>query len=473
MNLFVKKNIVLVSVLAVSGVVALVLLVFIAIASFGLFETFSDIAKVKVDVAALNRKSPAPCPENEERIKKDIEVVDRALAGFSVTFEPPMQSAVNEFIKVLQPPVVAPREGANGLNEEEFQKYRVVHPNESEMDDEAIQKLPKISRKLTLAEFKELYNSRFEKDYGDSPSKNMLSTQELFIDRFSRLFPNWNAALRAFVKAARQLTVEPIAGFNDEAVLLTAMGFPRAVPQPLPFSNHMDEYSKALRKIAGEDEEKFFLAQAVIDFMNKREGNGNTVNLNVADMREMYFHRDVLGNLLTHVVKSGVKAMYDIKARDFADAPEEGRLYGNFVENIGNFKLYHYTIEVSGSLENVRKLCRMLDESYKNKRLYVVRAVTLYAEENGAAVLMGQKQAPKEEANKSEESEVQGRRRRRRQSEDELSESEHEKWKKADEELERAKEPEKRKDYAAVLVGKTPQCRAMIDIDYIIPEQQQ
>ena len=99
--------------------------------------------------------------------------------------------------------------------------------------------------------------------------------------------------------------------------------------------------------------------------------------------------------------------------------------------------------------------------------------MTLYAEENGAAVLMGQKQAPKEEANKSEESEVQGRRRRRRQSEDELSESEHEKWKKADEELERTKEPEKRKDYAAVLVGKAPQCRAMIDIDYIIPEQQQ
>jgi 2-deoxy-D-gluconate 3-dehydrogenase len=48
-NLFVKKNIVLVSVLAVSGVAALVLLVFIAIASFGLFETFSDIAKVKVE----------------------------------------------------------------------------------------------------------------------------------------------------------------------------------------------------------------------------------------------------------------------------------------------------------------------------------------------------------------------------------------------------------------------------------------
>ena len=469
MNLFVKKNIVLVAVLSVSAVVALVLLVFIAIASFGLFETFSDISKVKDDVAALNRKSPAPCPENEERIKKDIEVIDRALAGFSVTFEQPMQSAVDQFIKVLQPPRVAAKEGAIGLNEEEFQKDRVVHPNESEMDEEAIQKLPKISRKLTLAEFKELYTSRFEKDYGDSSSKNWLSTQELFIDRFSRLFPNWNEALRAFVRAARQLTVEPIAGFNDESVLLSAMGFPRAVPQPLPFTNHMEEYSKALRKIAGEDEEKFFLAPAVLEFMSKP---GTTFN--VGDVREMYFHRDVLGNLLTHVVKSGVKAMHDIKARDLADAPEEGRTYGNYVENVGNFRLYHYTIEVSGSLANVRNLCRILDEAYKTKRLYIVRAVTLYTEDNGAAVLMGQKNAPKEETRKEEDSEVQGRRRRRRrQTENEISEEEHEKWKKVDEELERNKDPEKRKDYAAVLIGKEPQCRAMIDIDYIVPEQQQ
>ena len=85
---------------------------------------------------------------------------------------------------------------------------------------------------------------------------------------------------------------------------------------------------------------------------------------------------------------------------------------------------------------------------------------------------MGQKEPAKEENKKEDEPEVQGRR-RRRQTEEEVSESEHEKWKKVDEELERAKEPEKRKDYAAVLVGKAPQCRAMIDIDYIIPEQQQ
>ena len=41
------------------------------------------------------------------------------------------------------------------------------------------------------------------------------------------------------------------------------------------------------------------------------------------------------------------------------------------------------------------------------------------------------------------------------------------------EELEMQKPPEKRRTYGNVLVGKDPSCRALIDIDYIIPEQQQ
>ena len=468
MNLFVKKNIVLVAVMAVSAVAGLVLLVFIAIASFGLFEAFSEINKVKDDVKTLNSKKPAPCPENEDRIKKDTAVIEQALEGFKHTFGLPMQSAVDEFIKVLQPPRVAAKEGEIGLTEEEFQEYRQPHPKEEEMDDEARQKLPRIARKLTLAEFVKLYGSRFEREYGDNQSKDMLATQEFFIDRFSHLFPNWKAALQAFVKVAKTLTVEPIADFNDESVLLTAMGFPRAIPHSAAFARQIVEYNDALQKIAGNDEEKFLLAPAALEFMSK-----TGAKYNAADVREIYFHRDVFGHLLTQVVKSGVTAMHNIKVRDFADSLEEGRAYGSLSESNGGFKFHHYTIEVSGTMESIRKLCSMLDETHTAKRLYVVRAVTLYAEENGAAILMGQKVAPKEEDKKQDENRMRGRRRRRQAEEEEVSESDHEKWKQVEEEMERAKAPEKRKDYAAVLIGKEPQCRAMIDIDYIIPEQQQ
>ena len=468
MNLFVKKNIVLVSVLAVSGVVGVVLLVFISIISFNLFETFSEIDQVKKNVAELNRKTPAPCSENEDRIRKDIAVVDKAINGFSGKFSIPMQDAVDEFIKVLQPPRVANgKPGSVGLTEEEYEKYRYVYPKEDEMDEEQRQKLPKRAKKLTLAEFKELYSSRFERDYGESASKNMLATQEFFIDRFCRLFPNWKAALHAFVEKAKEVTVEPVAVFNDESILLTAMGFPRAIPLPGAFTRHMEEYTLELKKIAGEDETKFLLAPAALEFMSK---TGQTYN--PADVREIYFHRDVFGNLLSYVVKSGVKAMHDIKVRDFSETPEEGRLFGNLSESIGNFKVYHYTIEVSGALPDVRNLCKMLDEAYLSKRLYIVRAVTLYAEENGAAVLMGQKEPPKEENKKENEVEIQGRRRRRRQVE-EVSASDKENWEKMQEELEMQKPPEKRRTYGNVLVGKDPSCRALIDIDYIIPEQQQ
>ena len=474
MNLFVKKNIMLVSVFAVSGVVGLVLLVFVAIASFGLFEKFAENNMLGKQIDELGRKKPAPHPDNVNNIKKDLAVIERALVGFKSSFAAPMQPAVDEFIKVLAAPRVALKANDVGLNEEEYEKFRYKYPKEDDMDEEQLRKLPKRARKLTLDEFKDLYRSRFERDYGESPSKNMLATQELFIDRFRRLFPNWNKALEAFVKIARTITVEPIANVNDESVLLAAMGFPRAIPLPGAFVRQMEDYGEVLKKIAGEDETVFMLAPAVLEFMSK---TGN--NYNPGDVREIYFHRDVLGDMLSKVAKSGVKAMYDIKVRDFADAPEEGRIFGNLFETVGDFKISHYTIEVSGSLANIRNLCKTLDESYKDRRFYIVRAVTLYAEENGAAVLMGQKTELQDEKNKQnpdEETQGRGRRRRRRQEEEEtqnVSERDRENWLKVQADLEAKKKPHERREYGVVLVGNNQNCRAMIDIDYVIPEQQQ
>ena len=559
----------LVGVLALSGVAALTLLIFIFITLFGLFEKITETKQTSERVLALNRSKPAPCQENEDLIKSDIAVLDKAIKGLRGGFDLPLQVAVDEFIRVLEPPLVASKTNNIGLNEEEYESFRYVYPGEDEMDSEKREKLPKKARKLSLEDFKKLYSGRFEREYGDNPAKNMLATQEFFIDRFSRIFPNWNQALRAFVDKARPLTVEPIVNVNDESVLLTAMGFPRALPLPPAFARQMEEYTAALQKIveleverkmtlakdavekaaaakdaegqleaAREIEKEAIAAKAVAekdqsedavekikaadedvkravdarvtaekDLVDKSAAAKNAaakaeengveakvfenpgdvffvapgvfnfmgsvgVKYSSADVREVYFQRDVLGNLLSHVVKSGARAMYGIVARNFAESPEEGRVYGNYRESVGDFDVCHYTIEVSGSLAAIRKLCESLDESYKVKRFYIVRAVTLYAEENGAAVLMGQKTALNAEKNKQSEDEPRGRRRRRQQSEEQPSEAEENAAQKI-QDLNALLPPHKRPGYGEVLVGKNKYCRAMIDIDYILPQQKQ
>ena len=567
MNSFVRKNGVLVGILALSGIAALTLLVFIFINLFGLFDKIDETRQASSRVHSLNNSKPAPCEENERLIKSDIAVLDNAIRGLRSGFDFPLQVAVDEFIKVLEPPKVAREAGDAGLNEEEYGDFRYIYPGEDDMDSEQRDKLPKKARKLSLDEFKKLYSGRFEKEYGESASRNMLATQELFIDSFSRIFPNWNIALQAFVKKARPLTVEPIMNVNDESVLLSAMGFPRALPLPPAFVRHMDEYTAALRKIvdtavakrmdlakdavekaaaardaeiqyksavaiekdaaaakaaaekdtsdgavgkldaANEEwknavkevknaldkrdlltaaaekaaekakanglevkifenpEEIFFVSPMVLNFMSG-VGSGYAAG----DVREVYFQRDVLGNLLTHVVKSGVAAMYNIVARSFGGA-EEGRSYGTFYELVGDFNVYHYTIEVSGTLQQIRTLCELLDQSYKVKRFYIVRSVTLYAEENKAAVLMGQKTVDHSGKKNDNRDEVRGRRRRRQVEEDadrEIEENAAERM----QELEAQLPLHQRKGYGDVLINKS-KCRAIIDIDYVLPQQKQ
>ena len=558
----------LVGILALSGVAALTLLIFIFLTLFDLFEKITETKKTSERVFALNRSKPAPCRENEELIKSDIAVLDKAIKGLRGGFDLPLQTAVDEFIRVLEPPVIASSTNPIGLNEEEYESFRYVYPGEDEMDSEKREKLPKKARKLSLEDFKKLYSGRFEREFGDNPTKNMLSAQEFFIERFNKIFPNWDEALKAFVNKARPLTVEPIVNVNDESVLLSAMGFPRALPLPQAFARQMEEYTAALqkivefeverkmklakdavdkaaeakdaegqlesareiekeaeaakaeagkdqsevavekRKIAEEDaenavktrveaektlldkvaaakaaaakadengveakvfenpEEVFFIAPGVLNFMGTAGAKYSS-----ADVREVYFQRDVLGNLLFHVVKSGVKAMHGIVVRNFSESLEDGRIYGNYRESIGDFDICHYTIEVSGSLAAIRKLCASLDESYKVKRFYIVRAVTLYAEENSAAVLMGQKTTLNAAKNNQSNEEPRGRRRRRQQSE-EPAEVEKDALQKAQEQNELLP-PHKRSGYGEVLIGKNNYCRAMIDIDYILPQQKQ
>ncbi|MBE6363597.1 MAG: hypothetical protein E7054_08080 [Lentisphaerae bacterium] len=567
MNSFVKKNGVLVGVLALSGIAALTLLIFIFINLFGLFDKIDETRQASDRVRSLNKSRPAPCEENEKLIKSDIAVLDNAIKGLRGGFDFPLQVAVDEFIKVLEPPLVAGKAGDVGLNEEEYENFRYVYPGEDDMDSEKRAALPKKARKLSLDDFKKLYSGRFEREYGENSARNMLSTQELFIDSFSRIFSNWDVALQAFVKKARPLTVEPIMNVNDESILLSAMGFPRALPLQRVFNSHMEEYSAALRKIvdaeverrtklakdavekaaaardaenqlksaieaekdaaaakavaekdtsenaaeklaaANDDwkhavdekenarkeseaktaaakeaaekareggaeikifenpEEIFYVSPAVLSFMS-----GVGAGYADGDVREVYFQRDVVGNLLKHVVKSGVKAMHNIAVRRFG-AAEEGRSYGTLYESIGDFNVHHYTIEVSGTLQKIRALCESLDQSYKVKRFYIVRAVTLYAEENKAAVLMGQNTIVHSNKNERQQEEGRGRRRRRQIEEDTNTEVEENAARKM-QELEEKLPFYQRKGYGDVLIGQSD-CRAFIDIDYVLPQHKQ
>ena len=479
MNKFTKKNFMLVAVLIGSGVIAAALLIAAGIVWIDLLQRIGDTKVAREKVEKLTKAKPAPGEENERLIKQDIEIFKQAANELRKAFGSPLEPAVDAFIKELQPPY------ASQLTDEQHDRFRVHPANEDEMSQEQIRKLK--TRKLSVEDFRGLFQEAFENNpgSGDENQRQLLSTQNFFIMVFQRKFPNWNSALAKFVEKAKTLTSEPIGRSNDVALLLTAMGFPRAIPNEQEFIRHMESYRAALIQKA--EAGKLELMPAVANFMI----SGNTSNSGEfsmtggfapADIREIFFQWDVLGDLISVLCKSGIRTFHDLRARNFAETLEEGRKLGTYSETVGSYKLYHYSIETSGTLKSIRDFCTNLDNSDKNGRPYVVRAVTLYAEENGAGILMGQNQAVKKEGgNQDENNENYGGRRGRRGRRRQVAEVAEEKEQQVDPDELRAQEEARikalpvheRPGYGAVLVGGGELFRAIIDVDYIVLEQNQ
>ena len=473
MNSFVKRNTMLVAVLIGSGVVAAGLLIVAGLVWIGLLQRMSATENARSKVVALTKARPAPGAENERRIQHDIDIFKKAAGELRAYFASPLKPAVDEFIKELQPP------RADRITDEQHERLRVHRENEADMTQEEIRKLP--VAKLTQETFKELFRETFESDPANSDEiqRRTLATQNFFIPGFRRKFPNWTAALAKFVEKAKTITGEPIGQTNDVALLLYAIGFPRAIPNAQEFARHMENYRNVLVQKA-ETLKLEMMPQAANFMLGNNASSTDTavgVGYAAADIREIFFQWDVLSDIVNVLGSAGMRTFHNIQARNFAEAPEEGRKLGNYSETIGSYKFYHYTIEVAGSLKSIRDFCAKLDNSYLRGRPYVVRAVTLYAEENGAAILMGQgKKEAQNENNSNNDNEFGGGRRRRQavaQNSDKDQQIDPEELRAREEARIKALPMHQRPGYGAVVVGAGESYRAMIDVDYVVLEQNQ
>ncbi len=483
MNRFTKKNIVFISVLSVTGVIAAILLIIAGIVLFGLIDSMGKTKEARAQVEKLTKAKPAPGAENEERINKDIAVYKDAAKGIRKGFSTPLQPAVDAFIKELAAPSTAQ------MSDEQQERYRVQVPKIDEMSDEEKKKLP--MRKLTLDEFKEFYRERFEVECGNysDQRKELLSTQSFFINNFRKNFSNWQRAVSKFAEVARSATSEPIINTNVVAMLLNAMGFVRAVPEEAEFNRLMEDYRTEIEKKA--EKGKLGIQADAANFMLGSSGSNQNENSNVnrgyvaADIRDVLFHWDVFGNIVDHLCNGKVKILHNIRVRDFAEKPEENRKLGNFLETVGAYQIFHYTVEISGSMETIRAFCQSLDQSYKQRRFYVVRAVTLYSEENGAAILMKQEELAKKDNNTGSSSDDEGnqggRRRRRRRNaapanaggDDAGNQQNEEELRRQEAERIKRMKVHERPGYGAVLVGIGDMYRAFVDFDYVVLDKNQ
>lgn len=444
MNRFVKNNLVLFIVLGLSVVVAVALLVWTAIRYAQMTRYINETDKLRKQIGELIAKTPAPVDDNKPRISADIDLYSKTAAGLQKHFGHPLDPAVDAFIKELK---LTPREA----------------------------KAEGAPKKITLEWLKEQFHEGWDRIDASNSAQ-----QGVFYKQFQRRFSNWTEALQEFRKVAENATTEPITEFNIDEIFLGAIGIPRT----------MQSRPENLTKFISDFRYK------LLDMLAGKVAVGPNASLFSFEENAVYQPEeyplvvrnwDIIGDIAQRISRAGVKELTAFRKRSLAGEESNG------------YQLYHFSFEVTGPIASIRKLIADIDNAYVSNRVYLVRSVSLFALNDPAEALFSQESTlpqdfidslMEQEARKSAAAaaastttpvvpQVRGRRGRRQPvvpmeapNRTELSAEELQARRaqvvKEFEESEKKKKYFERFGYGDTLIGGSDECRAVIDVDYIM-----
>ena len=447
MNRFVKNNLVLIIVLGISLVATIGLLVWTTMQYLQMWQYITQTEKLREEIANLIKKTPAPVEGNIPLIETDRKLYARIAEQIRKPFGHPLQPALEQFISVLR------RE--NG-------------------------------EKVTLEAFKSEFAAEWTKS-------DKFAEQELYYNLFKRNFRNWDEAMQVFRAMAEKATAEPINDGNVDEIFQSALGVQRKLggkPENLlrMMTNFRDGMLALTKdKIQFDSEEATYFS---FSFTNIGTGvapsedsprgfgpSGSASSSSSGYLLEDYpviaQHWEILSDIVKRSTESGITSFVSFRKRDIQ--PEKS----------GSFDVFHYSIEVTGTMESIRALVGILDQAYHENRVYVVRSVFLYQLEDDALALVNPEVAAIKEAETARQRNMpgafpsatgrSGRGRGRgyntpsKPASTEETASEIEKRK-----AELLAEQEKslpyyhRSGYGIPVVGRNGLCRAIIDVEYIM-----
>lgn len=335
MKRFIKDNIVLLVVLSLASMVALALLVLVMIEWSRMMTADQKVNELKGKIEELIKQSPAPVAGNIEPLKAEAKLYRDKTAELQKRFGGLRQPALDAFFKAL------------GVEEEAF---REVLRTEWEAAED----------RNTPGGF-----NRFFQLFARGGKENM-----------SWNLDKWNKARAEFVKLYQPLIVEEITAGNADEILFSALGVPRKFDGrgDVALRNYMWPMRAKLNDMymAGYDGHQVELAPEAAAFgfdfnrIPKEDRIANIVK-----------NFEVIGDMSRRIIQSKVAALksFYIRNQEFTFAGTQS----------GPFVSYHYTFEVSGTMESIRALYQSLNDAAKDNRVYIVRSVYLYTTNDGAS----------------------------------------------------------------------------------------
>ena len=177
---FVKKNVVLVIVLAITFMICAALLFLVFQKHGELNKSMKQVVDIREEISTLIKQSPAPIKENLDRINDDTRIMKEKAEEINRVFGQPYRFALQAFSAEF------------GMSEDEFiAKFRDFWGKEARKGSNRYQLLFKFKKDIDTAK--------------------------------------WVKCMDAFMKTAQKETVEPLDDTNAEDLLLASLGLPRVM----------------------------------------------------------------------------------------------------------------------------------------------------------------------------------------------------------------------------------------------------
>jgi len=306
---FVKKNVVLVVVLVLTGLISLYLIYMDVIKHSEVIKANRDIENLKDQISELNKKKPAPLAANLEMIKKDTSILKEKSQELQRMFGKPFRAALIKFAEAL------------GITEQEL-----------------------------VAKYK------------DFCVKNPKLDKSALVDAFIKSLPEdkGQAAVQAFKKAAQERTLEIIADVNFKDLFLQAVGYPRSMTPTIckDYIFRMQElfYSNYKPLVTPEN-----VSKLTFDY--------NTRVPPLEEVQAIIRHLQLYEDLFARMRQADLSQVLNVERLSL------NGIHGDEVSR--DYLKFSYRVRVVAEMPKLREFINLLQDAYKDNRVYVIRDISL------------------------------------------------------------------------------------------------
>ena len=381
MNRFVRNNIFLIVACAVACAAAGVLLVFSIIRYTEMARCIAEIEQFRQQIIDLGKKKPAPVDENKPLIKKDIKLYGKLADEIESYFKPGNRAVAERFVSILNEGIAKKEE--------------------------------KLTSEKFVQEFREIWSK-------DLPA----AERDMQFSNFKDRFPNWNSAVAAVMPEFQKLTTEPLDEDATVELIFSALGVPQTMREDpdnmLKFiKKYQAELVKMMSNIAFDNSKTRvdwfgFEADPTAASITQKYKNPQSHYPALAKVWDIYGDvvkrivsckktiKDEKGNVIpwsreaeNRLTRGKVKFTIEgdkietfagifLRAAMAPDTNAETAANAVLGDERGSLQVYRLRLQVSGSLTGIRQLVKAFDEAYKERRIYVIRSIALFAVRDGA-----------------------------------------------------------------------------------------